>query len=114
MPAYMNGKKIKDLHYGGRKIKEAWYNGKKVYTSFVIPPSWRYGISSNAGDVVYEIDRYKAPGYIFTFRCKQGGYGSGQEGPSIEFGNPEDNYYWEFLEKIPVDPFPPENYRGYG
>lgn len=33
MPAYLGGKKVKELYLGGRKIKEAWYGGKKVYSS---------------------------------------------------------------------------------
>lgn len=113
MPIYMNGKKIKDLHYGGRKIKEAWYNGRKVYTSFVIPPPWRYGTSSYEGDLVYDIDRQRAPGYIFIYRCKVGGFATSQQPPPLNFGKGEDNYQWEFLEKVPVDPYPPENYQGW-
>lgn len=64
MPVYLNGKKIKDLHYAGRKIKEAWYNGKKVYSSG--PPQWAAGTQYNQGDTVLVMwgssKRY--------FRCK--------------------------------------------
>lgn len=113
MPIYMNGKKIKGLHYGGRKIKEAWYNGKKVYTSFVIPPSFQNGGYYQPGDVVYEINRYRAPGYIFTYVCIGGGIAAGEEGPELHNETPYNNSQWKFLEKIPVNPYPPENYRGW-
>jgi len=113
MPIYMNGKKIKDLHYAGRKIKEAWYNGRKVYSSFTIPPSWYYTDSYKPGDVVYMIDRQYAPGYIFTFVCKEGAYSPGYNGPSLYYGSARSDMNWEFLEKIPVTPYPPANYREY-
>lgn len=51
MPIYVNGKKIKDLHYAGKKIKEAWYEGKKVYSSG--PPAWTEGAVYSPGDTVY-------------------------------------------------------------
>lgn len=113
MPIYMNGKKIKELHYGGRKIKEAWYEGKKVYTSFVIPPQWHEGGNYQPGDVVYMIDRQYAPGFIFTFRCEEGAVYPGYNGPSIYYGSVSSGRNWEFLEKVPVDPYPPTNYREY-
>ena len=113
MPAYMNGKKIKDLFYGGRKIKEAWLNGKKVYASFTIPPAWYYGDEYKPGDVVYMIDRQYAPGYIFTFVCREGARFPGYSGPSFYYGNVSSSSNWEFLEKIPVTPYPPANYREY-
>lgn len=50
MPVYMNGKKIKDLHYVGKKLKEAWFEGKKVYSS--APPQWAVGMQYNQGDTV--------------------------------------------------------------
>ena len=113
MPIYMGGRKIKDLYYGGRKIKEAWYNGKKVYTSFVIPPAWYEGDDYHPGDVVYMIDRQYAPGFIFTFRRKEGARFPGYSGPSLYYGVVNSSSDWEFLEKIPVSPYPPENYREY-
>ena len=33
MPAYLGGKKVKELYYGGKKVKEAWYGSKKVFSS---------------------------------------------------------------------------------
>lgn len=64
MPVYMNGKKVKDLHYAGKKIKEAWFNGKKVYSSG--PPQWVVGAEYKEGDTVLYMwgdnKRY--------FRCK--------------------------------------------
>lgn len=62
MPIYMNGKKIKDLHYQGKKIKEAWYEGKKVYSSG--PQAWQNGVIYRKGDVV-TADQGR------TFRCIQ-------------------------------------------
>lgn len=66
MPVYLNGKKIKDLHYAGRKIKEAWYNGKKVYSSG--PPVWTEGAAYDVGDTVL----YNWGDYKRYFRCKYG------------------------------------------
>lgn len=62
MPIYMNGKKIKDLHYQGQKIKEAWYEGKKVYSSGL--QAWQNGVIYRRGDVV-TADQGR------TFRCIQ-------------------------------------------
>lgn len=54
MPIYMDGKKIKELHYAGRKIKEAWYNGKKVYSSkrvvYVPSRGWSFFTAGITGD----------------------------------------------------------------
>lgn len=113
MPIYMGGRKVKDLYYGGRKIKEAWYNGKKVYTSFTLPPSWHGRDRYKPGDVVYMIDRQYAPGYIFTFRLNDDAPYSGSTSPLVSYGNAFDTSDWEFLEKIPVNPYPPANYRKY-
>lgn len=62
MPVYMNGKKIKDLHYAGRKIKEAWFEGKKVFSSG--PQEWKNGVLYRTGDMV-TADQGR------TFRCIQ-------------------------------------------
>lgn len=65
MPIYMNGKKIKDLHYQGKKIKEAWYEGKKVYSSG--PQAWQNGVLYRKGDLVTNRPRLSTT--IYTFQC---------------------------------------------
>ena len=116
MPVYMNGKKIKDLHYAGRKIKEAWYEGKKVYTSFTIPPQWEKAKNAQyqAGDEVYTILNLTDP-VIYVFRRTDTQFSPIGEieydrMPKKETSNPRSTRYWEYVGSFEVDPFPPAGF----
>lgn len=98
MPIYMNGKKIKDLHYAGKKIKEAWYNGRKVYTSFNVP-LFVSGATYNKGDMVY-VDLGGST--VYVFRCNVDGIrASGIDLPEISGGQGRNNYAWEYIGEHP-------------
>lgn len=116
MPIYMNGKKIKDLHYAGKKIKEAWYNGKKVYSSFTLPPQWnrRKNGEYQAGDEVYSIYSINAP-VVYIFRRTGTQFAPIGEieydrTPRNESSSPKSTRYWEYVGSFEVDPFPPEGW----
>ena len=111
MPIYIDGKKIKTLHYQDRKIKEVWFEGKKVYTSFSLPPQWVEGGAYKAGDLVGAIDARYAPGNVFIFECKPGASYPGYNRPPLYYGNTGSDTNWEFLEKVAVTPFPPAGYE---
>lgn len=116
MPIYMNGKKIKDLHYQGRKIKEAWWEGKKVYTSFSLPPQWNRtkAVEYKAGDEVYRIFGPYKPG-VHIFRRTSTEYNSFVHReydlmPSVSAGGARSTQFWEYIGTVQTDPFPPEGF----